>query len=630
MSITTNHLRVREVINQVINDPDYKEISSVPLFSILQIGLIILAYALVLSGIYFASIGGSLWITYPIIIFGTFVAFTPLHDATHRAVSSHKLLNDLLGTLSGNLLLPFNSTSIYRYLHLSHHRYVGDKDWDPDEVVVGIPTKYYPFGYVVLLVHDLLMFYWLFTKGWKRTPSRIRAMSIFSIIGNTLFHGAWLMSPYAYEYLVWFLIPNRLGNAYTSYAFAHLPHPEGMHWHDFPFQSTYNLKANKIFNWSLLGQENHAIHHFLPHIPWYKYFKVWDLANGAFQKEDIPVRKVFSKPDAQFKDKVKRNGIADQKPNLQVRVTSIRDVANGIKSFTFSPLNGNELPGFAAGSHINISLPSGKVRSYSLINPSFEKNKYQIAVKLEKEGRGGSKEMHELVKEGDAFQVSHPKNNFVLYEQVNKFILISGGIGLTPLLAMAHRLTEIDKHFELHICTRTIDEVPFQYELKNWTFAPNIEFHFDKSGKSTIPLETVLAAPDDDTLVYVCGPSGFNRWIKNSAVEKGWTKSQIKEEVFSMNNSIISEPRSFELVLDKSGKTITVHKEESIIDALLLNNIQVDYTCLQGTCGTCITKVLEGEVDHRDAVLTEEQKISNDIMCLCVSRAANDTLTIEI
>ena len=156
MSITSNNLRVREVINQVVNDPDYKEISRVPLFSIHQIGLIISAYFLVFGGIYLASNDWTLWLTYPMIIFGTFVAFTPRHDATHKSLSSNKMLNDLLGTISGNLLSPGNSTAIYRYVHLAHHRYVGDKELDPDEVTVGIPSKYYPLGYAVLFVHDQL------------------------------------------------------------------------------------------------------------------------------------------------------------------------------------------------------------------------------------------------------------------------------------------------------------------------------------------------------------------------------------------------------------------------------------------------------------------------------------------
>ena len=133
----------------------------------------------------------------------------------------------------------------------------------------------------------------------------------------------------------------------------------------------------------------------------YKYFKVWDLANGAFQKEYIPERKVFSKPNAHFKDKIINSGVGDEKPQLRVKVASIIDVAKGVKSFTFAPLSNEVFPAFTAGSHINITLPNGMVRSYSLVNPPFEENKYQIAVKLEETGRGGSKEMHNSISEGD-------------------------------------------------------------------------------------------------------------------------------------------------------------------------------------------------------------------------------------
>lgn len=218
----------------------------------------------------------------------------------------------------------------------------------------------------------------------------------------------------------------------------------------------------------------------------------------------------------------------------------------------------------------------------------------------------------------------------MLYEKINKFILISGGIGITPLLSMAHRLTEIDKHFELHICAKNKADIPFQYELENWSFAPNVEIHLDKNGQSSINLKGVLATPNDDTLVYACGPSGFNQWIKNTAKEIGWAKEQIKEELFSIDVNTLLEPKEFELILNKTGKSIIVRKDETIIDALLLNNINVDYTCLQGTCGTCVTNIISGKIDHRDAVLSEEEKMANNKMCLCVSRAKEKSIVIDI
>ena len=275
-------------------------------------------------------------------------------------------------------------------------------------------------------------------------------------------------------------------------------------------------------------------------------------------------------------------------------------------------------------------LPSGKKRAYSLVNAPFENDHYQIAVKLEKEGRGGSKEMHEAIKVGDSLQISSPRNHFVLYENVKQYILIAGGIGITPLLSMAHQLNRKEKIFELHICTQSESQIPFRFELDNWSFAPNVEIHVDKGGKSSLELDKVLARPDNDTLIYLCGPSGFNQWVKEGALAKGWTKDHIKQEVFSADQSQLLAPKAFDLTLKKSGKTITVQKDETIIDALQMHNVAVPYSCMQGTCGTCIAHVSHGGIDHRDAVLSEEEKLCGNKMCLCVSRAKGDKLVIDL
>ena len=433
MSITSNNLQVREVINQVVNDPEYRQVSKVPIVSWHQIVLVFIGYTGVIGGMLLHQIYGvSLWIIYPMMIFCFYTAFTPLHDATHRAVSSNNFLNDLLGTISGFLLFPLSNTAGYRYLHLAHHRYVGDKDLDPDEPMVAIPTKYFPFGYLVLLFPDLIWAYWLLFKAWKRTPVKARMNVLIMIIGNVLFHLIWFLSPFWQEYLILFFIPNRLAITYTAFTFAHTPHPEGLKWNDFPFYTTFKLKGNKFFLLSLWGQAHHAMHHFLPHIPWYKYFKVWDLANGVFQKQDIPTKEVFSIPDIHFKDKIIEKK-ADEKMTFMAEVTAINEVAENIKSFVFAPVNRKEqFPPFTAGSHINVFLPSGKIRSYSCVNPPYEKDRYQIAVKLDSKGRGGSIEMHEQISAGNIVEISRPKNNFVLYENVQKYILIAGGIGITP------------------------------------------------------------------------------------------------------------------------------------------------------------------------------------------------------
>jgi ferredoxin-NADP reductase/fatty acid desaturase len=632
MSITAQRLKVREVVNQVVNDPEYHSVSHVPLISGHQISLILFAYVGVLGSIALYFQGVSLWLLYPVMIFAFYSAFTPLHDATHRAISSNNFLNDLLGTISGTILLPFSTTSIYRYLHLSHHRYVGDKDLDPDDTMVVVPTKYFPFGYLILFFPDFIWLTWLLTKGWKRAPSKTRVSTIFMFVGNISFMIAWFISPYWYEYLLLFFIPNRIGVWCVAYSFAHIQHPEGMKWNDFPFQTTYRLKANELLSKMLYGQSHHAIHHLLPHVPWYKYFLAWRLANGAFNKQDIPARGFLDRPDSDYKERFLNKLEKFGSQEISVKVSSIEQVATDIKSFNLQPIDGQPLPEFSAGSHIEIILPSGTKRHYSLVNPPFEDNSYRIAVKLEVNGNGGSREMHEAVKEGHVLQVSEPRNNFLLYENAKRFILISGGIGITPLLSMAHRLNEMDKGFEFHICAKAEHEIPFKHGLDHWSFSTSVEIHLDKNARSSIDLKKVLASPSADTLIYVCGPSGFNKWVKQEAIELGWNESNIKKEVFSIDGSESSEPQAFELILNKSQRVLKIEKDQTIIDALEYNDIDVNYSysCMQGTCGTCVTDVLEGEIDHRDAFLTEEEKTAQNKMCLCVSRAKKERVILDL
>lgn len=631
MSITINNARIREVINQVVNDPDYKKVSEVPLISWHQIVLITLAYIGFLGGIYaYLNWDVSAWIVCPIMGLSAYIAFTPLHDATHRATSSNKLINDVLGSISAFLLFPFLTTPGYRFLHMSHHRYVGDDDLDPDSILVSIPTRYFPFGYLILPIFDIVWLYWAMKSGWFRMPKAVRAHIIFSIVSFIAFYTFFLTGDYWLEFIILYIIPSRIGLAYTGYVFGTIQHPDGVKWDELPFESTNVIKGKEtsLMVKTLLGQGFHSMHHFLPHVPWYKYHKVWELGNGIFKKQPIPERAFFDKLDKNARDKF----LAEKEKEItsvKVKISEITEVAKNIKSFTFEPIDNNPLPEFTAGSHIEITLPSGKKRCYSLVNPQYETNQYQIAVKQEENGKGGSKEMHQLTT-GEIVEVSVPRNNFVLYEQAKRFKLISGGIGITPMISMAHRLEELDKHFEFHICAKEESEVPFTYQLKHWSFAPMVEMHLDKNGKSSIDLTKVLSQPDEDTLIYICGPAGFMNWVKTTALEIGWSKNNIKQELFAADTSNAAPPKPFEVVLNKTGKTVTVPKNMSIIDAVEMHGVKIDYSCLQGTCGTCVCNVVEGEVDHRDAVLSEDEKLESKQICLCVSRAKNDKITLDL
>lgn len=627
MSMTANDFEMRSIIGQVVKDPAYKKVAQVPLFSVHQLALIIASYAVIGFCIYAnLKLHVSIWLMYPIMIFAFYTAFTPLHDATHRAVSSNKFLNDLFGTISGFLLFPMSNVAGYRYLHLAHHRFVGDENLDPDEPLVSIPTKYFPFGYLVLLLPDALWVYWLFTKSWKRTPSRTRLNVLFMIFGNVAFHLAFLLSPIGWAYLILFFVPNRLGIAYTAFAFAHAPHPHGVKWNEQPVKTTFILKANLNYLRTLYGQAHHSIHHFLPNIPWYKYFQVWDLANGTFKNQPIPEKHIFSKPTVNYLE----NEIdLDLPETYWVKITSAKEVTPLIKTFTFESADtALPLPNFSAGAHINLFLPSGKIRSYSILNNPSNSVFYQIAVKKEVKGKGGSLEVHNSLKVGDSLKISKPKNNFVLYENKQKYILFAGGIGITPLLSMAHRLQHLKKNFEFHIACRKKSEVPFLAELMQSTFASSIVIHEDNNGKSSMDANAILSNPNSESLIYICGPSGYNKWLNATALQKGWAANHIIQEQFTNEIITSSKPKAFQLELRNSNKALEVKADQTIIDALLANNINVNYSCLQGTCGTCVCDVIEGNVEHHDAILSEEEHKSK--ICLCVSRAASEKLVLDM
>ena len=366
MSITINAPKVREVIHQVVNDPDYQQVSEVPFLSIYQLGLILSAYLGFLAGILlYLQFSISLWIVYPLMGLSAYLAFTPLHDATHRAVSSNKYLNDILGSISAFLLFPFLTTPAYRFLHMSHHRYVGDDELDPDSILVSIPTRYYPFGFLILLIFDVVWIYWAFTKARFRLPQTVFRWLVFSTIGFLIFYAAGFYF-FGSLFLLLYVIPSRIGLAYTGYVFGTIQHPDGVRWDELPFESTHLIKGreNSLMVKSLLGQGFHSMHHFLPHVPWYKYHKVWALGNNIFSKQPIPERPLFAKLEKNARAKflaVKQQEIT----SIKVCVSDIKEVAKNIKAFTFKPLESEKLPEFTAGAHIELHLPNSGKRSYS-------------------------------------------------------------------------------------------------------------------------------------------------------------------------------------------------------------------------------------------------------------------------
>lgn len=620
MAVASN-ASVRAVLGQVIKDPDYRAAARIPLIPIRQILLILCAY----GGFAFGIIGHlkwglPLWVCYPVMIYCMFVGFTPLHESTHKAVSSNPLINDILGTISAQTVFPGFNTPTYRMLHLEHHRYAGDRERDPDERLVRWPRW---LGPLFLAFIDLHWVHWYLTKGWNRWPKSFRPKFFITLTAIIAIHAIGLASPYWYEFLTLYVIPQRLALIFTGYAFAHIQHPEGYTWEEAPFQSSVRLPGNPLLRALLLGQAEHAVHHLMPHLPWYRYTRVYGLANGLLQRQNIPERGFFLGPKAITAD-------VPDSPQ-QARITEVRDVGAGIRCYTLAPASAERLAPFDAGAHIEVRLGNGLIRQYSLLNAPGSNNHYEIAVKLDPDGRGGSRAIHQAWASGDLLEISTPRNNFTLYETGRRFVLVAGGIGLTPLLAMAHRLHALGKPFALHICARTSDDIPFGAQIRDWPFADKVEIHLDRpDGRASLEPSHALNAPGDKDLLYICGPSGFMSWVRDSAAGLGWKPEQIHIESFAAPPQDGASNSSFDVELSRSGRTIRVAADMTILDALQHADVAVAFACQQGTCGSCVAQVRAGAVDHRDAYLTETERAEGKLMCLCVSRARGDRLSLDL
>jgi vanillate O-demethylase ferredoxin subunit len=315
---------------------------------------------------------------------------------------------------------------------------------------------------------------------------------------------------------------------------------------------------------------------------------------------------------------------------LTVTVVRKQDEAEGIASFELARADGGALPAFSAGSHIDVVLPNGLTRQYSLCNDANENHRYRIAVLRDAASRGGSAGMHDLVKEGDALAISEPRNHFPL-AHAKRTVLLAGGIGVTPLLCMAQRLAAIGADFEMHYCTRSPARTAFRDEIAQSPFASRVQFHFDDGDAAQkFDAKAALAQPLAGTHLYVCGPTGFIDHVVSTAKAQGWPAEQVHLEYFGAAPQDSAGDGAFEVKIASSGKTIRIAADQTVVQALAAQGIEVLTSCEQGVCGTCITRVLEGECDHRDLYFTDEEKAKNDQFTPCCSRAKTSVLVLDL
>lgn len=313
----------------------------------------------------------------------------------------------------------------------------------------------------------------------------------------------------------------------------------------------------------------------------------------------------------------------------RVRVSEVERVADGIKRFRFEEISGRPLPAFSAGSHVIVSMHGGNGHTwrnpYSLISAPGDTSGYEISVLRAPESRGGSHFMHEQVERGSELDISDPVNLFPVARMARRHILVAGGIGITPFIAMMRELSAARADFELHYAMRSASSGAFCDYLQT-TYGKRVHLYRDDLGER-MPLAQLLSAQPLGTHMYVCGPGAMIEWALETGRTAGWPRENLHSEKFAAPP--VGAP--FTVKLARSGRDIVVGPQQSILEALEANGVDAPSLCRGGACGQCETRVeaCSGSLQHQDHYLTAEEKASGGKIMICVSRASG-TLTLDL
>lgn len=318
---------------------------------------------------------------------------------------------------------------------------------------------------------------------------------------------------------------------------------------------------------------------------------------------------------------------------LNLRVQRITPEAEDIRSYELVPEEGGALPPFEAGAHLEVQVPGGFSRQYSLCNDPAETHRYLIAVQRDARGRGGSQAMHERVRVGDVLTTRLPRCDFPLLH-ARTYVLVAGGIGITPLLSMAHQLQRQGARWHLHSCTRSPERTAFRALLSSPAFASHVTFHHDGGDPSRgLDVKALFATRTAGTRVYCCGPAPLMRAVHEATLRHQWPREKVHFEAFSAEaTGAISgqADTEFEVVIRSTGATYPVPPGQTVLNVLRQNGLRIQSDCEAGTCGTCLTRVLDGDPEHRDTFLPEAQRAACRGMLVCVSRARSRRLVLDL
>ena len=316
-------------------------------------------------------------------------------------------------------------------------------------------------------------------------------------------------------------------------------------------------------------------------------------------------------------------------PLREMRVAGVRDVARDIREIELVAIDDAPLDSFSAGAHVEcaVVLPDGSpgLRAYSLVNAPGEMDRFRIAVARSADSRGGSAYMHGL-KVGDALQVGRARNDFPLLLSAPHSLLVAGGIGVTPILAMARTLSHTGRPFQLHYVGRERALMAYADEIEALEGASLVTDGGDPA--QGLDLAAILANPPPACHLYVCGPRPLIEATLAAARSAGWTDRQLHFELFG-GEAPLSGDRPFTVEFALSGVTAEVAVGQTILDVMEELNLDPIFDCRRGECGVCVVDVVSGEPDHRDMNLSEREKSAGQLICTCVSRAKGDRIVLN-
>ena len=316
---------------------------------------------------------------------------------------------------------------------------------------------------------------------------------------------------------------------------------------------------------------------------------------------------------------------------IDARLTAIEDVARDTKLYTFRRVDGGALPEYRPGAHIDLHLPNGLIRQFSLTLPNIDPESYVVGVKLDAASRGGSRYIIEEMKVGHEIKISAPRNNFPLVEDADHVVLVAGGIGITPIWCMAQRLAALGRSWQLYYSCRSREDMAFLDTLQK--FGPEVaHLHFDAEADGKfLDLAAAIAAAPADAHFYCCGPNPMLQAFEAATKAAGRPSNRVHVEYFTAKEETSADQLGgFWVELAKSGEEYFIPPGKKILEVLFDAGVDVDYSCELGICGECVTRIISGTPVHHDAVLSEEEQAANEKVMICCCGSKSERLVLDM